>query len=60
MDGQPTEIVRANLTLRAIPVPAGQHHVEIWYDPLSFKLGAIITLITLVACAGALIYFRRE
>jgi hypothetical protein len=60
VDGQPTEIIRANLALRAVPVPAGQHHIEIWYDPLSFKLGALITLITLVACVGALIYYRGK
>lgn len=57
IDGQPTEILRANLTLRAIPVRAGQHHIEMWYDPLSFKLGAAISIVTLFACIGALIYF---
>jgi hypothetical protein len=57
VDGQPTDILRANLTLRAIPVRAGQHRVEMWYDPLSFQLGAVISLGTLLVCIGALIYF---
>lgn len=57
VDGQPTEILRANLTLRAIALRAGQHRVEMWYDPLSFKLGAAISALTLLACIGALIYF---
>jgi len=57
VNGQPTEILRANLTLRAIPIRAGQQRVEMWYDPLSFKLGAAISALTLLACIGALIYF---
>ncbi|MCI0476564.1 MAG: YfhO family protein [Anaerolineales bacterium] len=58
VDGQPTEILRANLTLRAIPVRAGQHHIEMWYDPLSFKLGAVVSALTLLGCIGALFWLR--
>ncbi len=58
VDGQPAEILRANLTLRALSLRAGKQRVEMWYDPLSFKLGAALSLVTLLACVGALIYFQ--
>lgn len=58
VDGQPTEILRADLALRAIPVGAGQHRVEMWYDPVSFKLGAAISIATLVGCVVFLVWRR--
>ena len=60
IDGQETEILRANLTLRALPIRAGQHRVEMWYDPLSFKIGATLSGITLLLCVGALIWVSRR
>jgi hypothetical protein len=58
VDGQPVDILRANLTLRAVPIRAGQHRIEMWYDPSSFRVGAAISLLTLAACVGGLIYLR--
>ncbi len=58
VDGATVEILRANLTLRAIPVRAGQHRIEMWYDPLSFKIGAVISGITLLVCIGSLLFLR--
>ncbi|HZQ07211.1 MAG TPA: YfhO family protein [Anaerolineae bacterium] len=63
VDGEAVDILRADVTLRAIPIRAGQHHGEMWYDPLSFKVGAGISVITILACMVALGYFsinRRE
>jgi hypothetical protein len=51
LDGQPASIARADLLFRAVAVPAGAHRVEFVYDPLSFKLGAAISLLAL-AVAG--------
>jgi len=56
VDANPVDILRADVTLRAIPVRAGQHHVEIWYDPLSFKVGAGISGLTILGCVVALGY----
>ncbi len=33
IDGQSVEILRANLIMQAIPVPAGIHRLHFWYDP---------------------------
>jgi hypothetical protein len=60
IDGQPANILRANLTLRALPVTAGQHRVELWYDPITFKLGAIISAVTIVFCLGAIVVTGRR
>ena len=54
LDGQPAPIYRANYLLRAVPVEAGQHRVEVYYDPPLFKVGLIITVLTLLA-SGALL-----
>ncbi|MFQ5812151.1 MAG: YfhO family protein [Anaerolineae bacterium] len=62
-DGQETPIYRADLLFRAVYLPAGQHKVEFIYDPLSFKLGAAISLtamLGLVTGIAALAGRRRE
>lgn len=54
IDGQETEIAVANYAFRAIPIPAGKHLVEFNYQPVSFYLGALITLLTLI---GMVVFF---
>ncbi len=54
IDGVETPIYRANLLFRAVYLPAGQHRVEFIYDPLSFKLGAAISLVALLALVASI------
>jgi len=44
IDGQKTEILRANYTFRAISVPAGSHQIIMRYVPISFVFGLLISL----------------
>jgi uncharacterized membrane protein YfhO len=48
IDGEETKIYCADYTLRAIPVESGTHQVELVYNPLSFRIGRIITIFTLI------------
>jgi hypothetical protein len=50
VDGKRTKIYRADYTFRAIPLNAGTHRVEFIYDPMSFKLGAGVTLLGILGC----------
>lgn len=49
LDGQPTEIWRANAYYQAVWVPAGSHEVVFRYQPVAFRLGVAIALIALPA-----------
>jgi hypothetical protein len=52
VDGKKTKIYRADYTFRAIPLNAGTHQVECVYDPISFKLGAGVTILGILGCMG--------
>lgn len=47
VDGKPAESLRANYYFRAVFLEAGEHTVELVYDPPLFKLGLVISLATL-------------
>lgn len=47
IDQTPTKIYRADFAFRAIVIPKGEHTVEFLFKPLSFKIGALISVITL-------------
>jgi hypothetical protein len=49
IDQQPAEILRAYGALAALAVPAGEHTIQFVYDPLSYRVGVIISLVTWVA-----------
>lgn len=48
VDGVPERILRANVALSAVPLEAGNHSVEMYFDPDSHKLGAGISATTLL------------
>ncbi|MBI5357004.1 YfhO family protein [Candidatus Collierbacteria bacterium] len=47
-NGQELKVLTADYALRAVPVPAGDHTITMWYFPESFKKGLIISLITVI------------
>ena len=47
-------------TLRAIPVPKGEHNIEFFYRPRSFILGAIISLAAAAGVGIVLLWPRRK
>jgi uncharacterized membrane protein YfhO len=56
VDGQPAPVLLADHILRAIPVPAGQHSVELRYDPPYLRAGLLLAGLSLLAVAAALVY----
>jgi hypothetical protein len=53
-------VMPANSTLRAIPLPAGRHHLRLEYRPRAFLLGARVTAIALVLFVLAAIFEWRR
>jgi uncharacterized membrane protein YfhO len=55
-----TKIYRTNYVMRGVFMPAGQHVVEFQYDPLSFKIGALVSLVSLSLVVGFLFWSRAK
>ncbi|NLZ95507.1 MAG: YfhO family protein, partial [Bacteroidales bacterium] len=64
IDGKPVQMMRANYTLRALPIPAGSKTVEFYFDPTSIKVtdgiayGAI--LVMLLTAVGAVYFWIKN
>jgi Bacterial membrane protein YfhO len=48
IDDQPTQMYPANFAFRAVLVPPGEHRVTITFEPITWRLGLAITVLTLV------------
>jgi hypothetical protein len=62
VDGTETSIARANHFYRAVAVPRGKHRVEFEYEPLSFKIGLIISSVAFffIAVVSIVLCFRKR
>ena len=57
--GKPKKIMRANYAFRAIALEPGEYEVHFTYEPVSFKIGAFISLLTVIGIA-LWFYVRRK
>jgi uncharacterized membrane protein YfhO len=48
VDGQPVNVMRGDVLFRVVPVPGGEHDVEFRFEPASVKVGAAISLLSLL------------
>jgi hypothetical protein len=60
VDGKKTQIMRGNYLFRVIPVERGDHEVQLDFISWPFRIGALISLITIAASAGGLIRSLRR
>ena len=59
VDGRPAEILRTNRAMRGVTLPAGTHRLVFRYDPWSFRLGTVVSLVGLAALAALLAWSLR-
>ncbi len=55
VDGRPVPLLRANHAFQALEVPAGRHEVTLRYEDWMFRLGAMISALTLLGCLTGLL-----
>jgi hypothetical protein len=55
VDGKNDTLYQANYLVRAVELFPGKHEVEFYFDPLSFKVGSIISLISLIGLISLIV-----
>jgi hypothetical protein len=60
VDGTETPVLRANHSLRAVPVPAGESEVELFFDAGSLGGPLLLSLASLAVVVGSLFVRPRE
>jgi hypothetical protein len=61
VDGEPAKIERVDYLLRGVVLPAGAHRVDFRYEPKSWRIGWIVSLLALIVLAAtALAGWRRR
>lgn len=58
LDGRPTEIFRANYTMRAVQVPAGRHMLSFTFAPKAFRNSIYVSLASAILVFAALIFLQ--
>lgn len=56
VDGKPAGLLRADYVLKAVHLPAGNHLVEFYFAPVSFRIGAIVSGVTIVLALIAALF----
>ena len=68
VDGTPVEVVRADWTLRAAELPAGEHDLVMRFEPDSYRIGAsisrassiVLLLLLLLSVGGMFLPAKKE
>jgi uncharacterized membrane protein YfhO len=59
IDGRPARILRANHMMRGALVPPGRHALVYRYDPLSFRIGVVVSVLAGLGTVGLAFWSRR-
>ena len=60
VNGNEAEVLRANYSLRAVPVEKGQQTVEVYYSSSGFSTGLILALIAIAGSVLGLIFIKER
>lgn len=60
VDGKETQIYQADYAFRAVVIPEGEHRVVFVYQPESFRLGVLISLLGALSLFSFLGFFLRK
>jgi hypothetical protein len=60
MDGKEVEVICGNYLFRVVPVDKGNHEVTLYFVSRPFRVGCVISLLTLVISLGLLWSLRRR
>jgi hypothetical protein len=60
LDGAPVRLLRTDVALSGLPVPAGRHRVELTYDDPWIRAGQILSAAAALACLAVLLARRRR
>jgi hypothetical protein len=55
IDGNEVDVFPANIALTGIALPAGSHEVRFVFQPMSFRIGSLLTLISTMILGGLFI-----
>jgi hypothetical protein len=58
LNGHPAKTYLANYGFRAVELPVGDHIVEMKFEPTSFRIGLVVTLLALLCAASAFLVRR--
>jgi len=60
VDGEETEIYKTDLIFRGIKIPAGEHKIELQYEPESFRCGLLISGVSTILILGHTLYLLKN
>jgi uncharacterized membrane protein YfhO len=60
IDGQSTTVLRGDVLFRVVPIPAGEHEVDLRFEPTSVKVGLVISLLSLGVVVASLAIAGRS
>ena len=60
VDGNPADVERVDYLFRGVPLGAGEHTVEFRYQPLSWRIGWIVSLASLLVLVAVVVSGLRR